>query len=177
MNDKRYFFVTGLPRSRTAWLANFLTWGDCMCFHDIHGWTHTVLKTMRDCPAQVVGFSNSVALLMWREFRVAFPQARWVVIERDHDEAFEASVEAFGPAYTEAFHKALCAELDQLRAPLRIPFNAIDESSCEALLDYLSLPPQLPERISLLCKLNIQVNPPLLKKAQAQALPQTLALA
>lgn len=28
------FFITGLPRSRTAWLANFLTFGASFCYHE-----------------------------------------------------------------------------------------------------------------------------------------------
>ena len=28
------FVVFALPRSRSAWLARFLTWGDWMCGHD-----------------------------------------------------------------------------------------------------------------------------------------------
>lgn len=30
----RYFFIFALPRSRTAWLANWLTVGDCLCLHE-----------------------------------------------------------------------------------------------------------------------------------------------
>lgn len=30
----KQFFITGLPRSRTAWLANFLSTGDVICLHE-----------------------------------------------------------------------------------------------------------------------------------------------
>jgi len=30
----RYFFITGLPRSRTAWCSNLFTAGRVYCFHD-----------------------------------------------------------------------------------------------------------------------------------------------
>lgn len=32
--DRQPFFVCALPRSGTAWLSNFLTWGDCFCMHE-----------------------------------------------------------------------------------------------------------------------------------------------
>ena len=28
------FFITGLPRSRTAWLANYFSTGDVFCWHE-----------------------------------------------------------------------------------------------------------------------------------------------
>jgi hypothetical protein len=28
------FLILSLPRSGSAWLSNFLTWGDCFCYHD-----------------------------------------------------------------------------------------------------------------------------------------------
>ena len=31
---KNIFFITGLPRSRTAWLANWFTYGHTFCFHE-----------------------------------------------------------------------------------------------------------------------------------------------
>lgn len=29
------FLILSLPRSGSAWLANFLTWGDCFCYHEL----------------------------------------------------------------------------------------------------------------------------------------------
>jgi hypothetical protein len=32
--ERQHFFILGLPRSRTAWCANFLTHGPSFCFHE-----------------------------------------------------------------------------------------------------------------------------------------------
>lgn len=96
------FFITGLPRSRTAWLANFLTHGDVsFCFHDglRFGGPEGLLRKMVEArPASgFVGDSDSALLLFYEQIESLFPLSPWVVIHRPVDEAvrsFMASIPA-----------------------------------------------------------------------------------
>lgn len=93
------FFVTGLPRSRTAWLAAWLSTGRATCYHDL-------LKTL-ELPALVEklkggyarGDSDSGLLWYWEELNQAVPDARWVLIERSSPEALLAYNRAFARPY------------------------------------------------------------------------------
>lgn len=88
------FFCCGMPRSRTAWLANFLTAGNSFCYHDllkdfgsdINGYIKHLDKARPD-GAEFVGDSDSGLLLFWKQVQAAFPGAPWIVIRRDANEA------------------------------------------------------------------------------------------
>ncbi len=83
------FFITGLPRSRTAWLANFLTYGPSVCLHDALREGTGVedlakrLDTLRaNTNATFVGDADPGLPNFARELHRRFPQARWVMVER-----------------------------------------------------------------------------------------------
>ena len=80
------FFITGLPRSRTAWLANLLTHGRSFCLHDgtLRGLPELIatMKTLGDSHA-VVGDADSGLLFYVEELKQLFPKARWVFVKRE----------------------------------------------------------------------------------------------
>ena len=49
------FFITGLPRSRTAWMAAFMTSGNAVCLHEPRNWA----AMWNHDGAQHVGISDS----------------------------------------------------------------------------------------------------------------------
>jgi len=78
------FFITGLPRSRTAWLANFFTSGSVFCWHDL-------LRTKKPCDLDQYeslpgvahyGDSDSALLLCAEQVQRLHPDAHWVVVHR-----------------------------------------------------------------------------------------------
>jgi hypothetical protein len=85
---KRYFFVTGLPRSRTAWLANLLTNGDSLCFHggllENGGYVERLVGELKDAPFAAVGDSDASLLGagMLEPVDAAFPEASWVLVKQ-----------------------------------------------------------------------------------------------
>ena len=83
------FFITGLPRSRTAWLANFLTTGASYCAHDallgVSSFVELDAK-LRALPGELRGDSDSAALLFAPRLFAMYPEARWVVVLRDPEE-------------------------------------------------------------------------------------------
>jgi hypothetical protein len=85
------FFVTGLPRSRTAWLSNLFTTGGLVCLHE--GLRHGVGKLVAQIKAgEVHGNSDSSIPLHWEPLFEFFPKARWVIVERDPEEALASHV-------------------------------------------------------------------------------------
>lgn len=88
------YFITGLPRSRTAWLANFLTWGDSFCYHeatfgcenieDLRRTLETVPHNVRD-----VGDADPNIGLIHDDILKAFPDCRVVFILRDLEDCVQ----------------------------------------------------------------------------------------
>lgn len=85
--------ILGWPRSRTAWLSNFLTYDKSFCFHE--GIALRKQKRLRTIPEyrnlfklyarkyDFIGDSNTVALLRQK---YVIPGARVVVIEREKND-------------------------------------------------------------------------------------------
>jgi hypothetical protein len=94
-----YFIVTGLPRSRTGWLANLLTYGPCFCLHDalVYGDSHIAalqLKAGDENPAlKHFGVSDSGYLLLPQ--KSWFTKAKVVLIDRPMEQALHSFMEYF----------------------------------------------------------------------------------
>ena len=93
----RHFFVTGLPRSRTAWWANLLTTPTSLCYHDVARFC----RAPDDLPEvlsigagryEATGNSDSSLLLVHERVMELFPEARWLVLKRDLNEAIDATM-------------------------------------------------------------------------------------
>lgn len=97
MNKK--FFITGLPRSRTAWMANLLSYGDTsFCFHEAVRRATDLsaqFNLYESLPHEFVGDSSCGLLLNWREISAQYPDARWVIIRRDPQAVLESCRRAF----------------------------------------------------------------------------------
>lgn len=93
-----YFFVTGLARSRTAWIANFLTSGKTICLHDALigcGSVEELRDKMAAQPFPNVGNSDSGLALIWPKLLQQFPDAKTVFVWRDPNEAYWSYIEYF----------------------------------------------------------------------------------
>ena len=140
------YFVTGLPRSRTAWFAAFLP----NCSHEGLKWLEKrsdfdKLMTRYD------GLSDSV--LMLTDFQQRFPGCKTLIIERPVDEVIESlGVLGFG---SEDFVKWCDTRLSAIPG-LRVAFNDIDERLPE-ICHFLGVPYD-EQRAELFCRLNIQTN-------------------
>jgi hypothetical protein len=88
------YFVTGYPRSRTAWLANLLTCGPSFCCHDATKGGEGVESVVDEFEriaatehAEYIGDSDSGLLLYVEEMENRFPCSPWVLVSRDAKEA------------------------------------------------------------------------------------------
>ena len=95
----RPFLVCALPRSRTAWVANFLTYGQVYCAHELC----TVVRSVAEVPyllrrlgTRYAGNADTAQALILPQLREVLPTAPVVVIRRPVAEVVE-SLEALAP--------------------------------------------------------------------------------
>jgi hypothetical protein len=122
------YLITGYPRSRTAWLSNFMTYGPSFCFHELGASAHPcsfpdILNKMR---VPYAGVCDSRALLYQEIFMEDFPEAKVVIIERKREEVVK-SMDALGFDFEEASwaYERQIRRMEQYQ-PLRMPFEELD---------------------------------------------------
>jgi hypothetical protein len=143
------FFITGLPRSRTTWLANLFTYGASFCFHDLLGECRTVEDMDRHFEdiarggcVKHVGNSDSALPWVWRRVREVWPEARWLIIEREPEEALRSYLDYFRVHPYAGFETPSAAEAERAISWLyrelgilagAIPQNLLVRMTVEAL--------------------------------------------
>lgn len=127
------FVIFGLPRSRTAWLATWLSYSGLKVGHDLGPRADTV-QGFLDSLWPLAGTAETGAQDAHRLLRTAMPDAKFVVIKRPVPEV-EASLVKFG--LREPDLKRRSAVLDEIDA-LHIPYSALsDVRTCAMLWEYL----------------------------------------
>lgn len=89
------FFIVGLPRSRTAWLANLFTTENIHCFHELSA-VYPVEQwaaVFRAVGSKYVGTSEPLPRTVL-EAKKIFPESKLVVISRPVMESFKATLRA-----------------------------------------------------------------------------------
>lgn len=136
------FIVLGLPRSRTAWLARFLTYKGHICGHEElrHCRSLDDVKTWLSMPD--TGSAETSAAPFWRTLLRFSPDVQIVIVRRPVSEVVE-SLSAFGfdPAVMEPAMKRLDAKLDQIVARaenvLSVNFDDLnEEATCKAVFEH-----------------------------------------
>lgn len=136
------FLVLGLPRSRTAWLSRFLTYGEHICGHEELRHLRTVddIKSWLTMPK--TGSAETTAAPFWRMMSRLAPDVRVVVVRRPVDDVVE-SLAAFGfdLAVIEPLMRKLDAKLSQIvkRVPgvLEVSFDDLNtEETCKAVFEH-----------------------------------------
>lgn len=98
----RHFFITGLPRTRTSWLANLFTDRTSVCWHDAlnDGLEPEAVRrrftSIADWQAGVryIGDSDSGLICHAAEVQAMYPDGVWVFVRRPRPAA-EASFRKF----------------------------------------------------------------------------------
>jgi len=157
------YFITGFPRTRTAWLANFLTYGDSFCFHEALkrcGGVDALPGLFASTRRRYVGNSDSALPFFASAVRKLFPQAKWVVIERDEDEVLKSVRRVLPGLKHQEMLNMTKRYLDMLNGALRIKFSELkDRAMCKQIWEYCV--PDIPfsnMRWELLDQLNVQAN-------------------
>lgn len=147
------FFIMGLPRSRTAWLANFMTYGKSFCFHEGLNGCYSIDKYKE----KLNGRGDSSTGTMLFDIDEYFPGSKKLIIESDPVDAIKFSYSTYGVG-NEAWIYHLRSLLDEQKG-LRVYVEEIDEN-LKKIWEYLSDEPYDRDRGEMLKGLNIQVNNP-----------------
>jgi len=162
--DKKYFFITGLPRSRTAWLSVLLTQGNSFCFHELpvgRNMVDTIAQKMGEVDYPCVGVSEPSLLVCWRELQKRFPHARWVVVDRAPKESLEAFRKAMPfeiPDINVFVHEKpkLIAELNRNYNIFSVDYNGLSNfDTCSQLVRFCTEGKLDCQRWAVLDELNI----------------------
>ncbi len=145
------FVILGTPRSRTAWLAKFLTWGRWTCDHE----PSMRFLDVTDLAAQLTlphhGISDSALTLKWRDVLCVCSRVRVVVVHRPLDEicrslagaGFPQGVASFPALYMRL--KTEISDLQQNVATLDVPFATMARKDVAAAIFRHCLGVEMPE--------------------------------
>src|ERR1700691_5659915 len=89
------FIVFSLPRSRSPWIARFLSYGGRPCGHDLATECASLDEFATLLRGPYVGTVETGAVVGWRALRRRLPEARMAVIRRPVPEVY-ASLARFG---------------------------------------------------------------------------------
>ena len=160
------YTLTGYPRSRTAWLANWLTWGRSWCYHEASRFAknedsyrslmNLVLHASRDYEA--IGNSDSALLLHLDWIPAGYPL---VVVRRPESEVLQSLSRLMGtkPAKTLMERLTDAMKKAEERASLVVDFADLGAFSTLARVWEACLPDQpMPKsRTVSLMEMNVQV--------------------
>lgn len=177
------FVIFALPRSRTAWLSRFLTYGDWQCGHDelLHARSLDDVKAWLGQPC--TGSVETAAAPFWRLLPTYCPDARIVVVRRPVSEVV-ASLCAILPYDVPLLTRLMLradTKLDQIECrmnALSVQFSDLkNEATCARLFEYC-LPYQHDAKWwASVDAVNIQISLRLLLRQYKAFLPQLDKLA
>src|SRR5665213_98688 len=88
------FLILALPRSRTAWLSHFLTYGPKVCEHDYIINCASIEEFLLAFRQGLAGSVETGAMLGWKVLRQRMPAAKIVLVRRDYEQAAHALAQA-----------------------------------------------------------------------------------
>jgi hypothetical protein len=110
---KKHFFITGLPRSRTSWLANFFTYNNAFCFHEATRFCSSIRdlkQLMTSHHADNTGDADPALLYIMDDLKREFPHSKVVLVERELHE----TIDSFIDFYTSYEYKSIQEWIEQL---------------------------------------------------------------
>jgi hypothetical protein len=159
------FFILSLPRTRTAWLANFLTYENSYCFHE--GFlgcksVSTLYKRFEATGKPIVGNSDCGNILFIDELRETFPLSKLVIVERPIgeviDELHEIGMMNCDPEVLELAAQELAFVKRSMNA-LVVDYKDLDENACRHIWRYCIDTPFDETRWRMLDGMDIQIIP------------------
>jgi hypothetical protein len=168
LQSERNFLILGLPRSRTAWLANLFTRGDSLCHHELSnkGLDAKGIAEAMSTGAKYVGNSDCGAALKAKELLELMPNLRVVIVERDLDSVLESFSKVSGKTIEELplddFVNRTLKALEEIKGfALVVNFKDLDKSEVVEKIWHHCLGgvPFPKEQFEVLRSLNVQMEP------------------
>ena len=160
------FFITGLPRSRTAWLSTFFTGDNCFCYHEVIRISDSfdnAVEKMLNRKEMYVGNSDSSLPFWMNKIDHVLIHSPIVIIERDIDEATNSLVNTFGKYdYTKIIDLTLegIENIKKRYNYITIDYNKLNEQAClEIIWDFCT--PNIPfdkDKFEMLNTINISLH-------------------
>lgn len=160
----RTFFVLSLPRCRTAWLANFLTYGESYCFHEgLIGCRKAadLAEKFASTGKQIVGNADCGNVLFLDELKRVFPESRLVIIDRNLDDVLESLVGMDGEFHNTERVERAAAALEWAKAhhdALTIDYDDLNEQGCRKIMEHCTGQPFDLNRWKMLDGMDIQID-------------------
>lgn len=170
------FFITGFPRSRTAWLANLFTTDQALCFHEP---TQSADQLISENSDLNVGVSDAGLVFKCDELLQKYPTAPWLYVERDEECALKSLIKVLEPHLkidVEALHGIQRMQKEHMKRAetilahqktLKVRFADLSDNDTIRKIWQHCLPGLVPNfrRLSILQGLNVQTDlEPALKK-------------
>jgi len=140
------FFIVGLPRTRSSWMSNFLTYKTSFCFHEAIRLCRNIddMALLFDSVGEPnVGDADCRIIEFQADFRRMFPHAKWVYIKRDIKDVIHSLEKRFEfeESYRDTdFCKNLQAKYEVFEKeykPLTFNYDELDKIEvCEKIWDY-----------------------------------------
>lgn len=141
------FIIYALPRSRTAWLAELLTYGDVTCHHEMALRMRTPGDVREFLARPNTGTAETAAAPGWRLIDHYVPGIPKVVIRRNRDDVLAAMLALArkdGFAYNERPLARLLVYLDRLLDEIERQDNTLtvdfadldDEGACRGIFEH-----------------------------------------
>ena len=136
------FVVFSLPRSRSAWLSRFLSYGDWICGHDQIQYCQSLADISTWFTQPNIGTVETSAAPFWRMLVREQPHARIAVVRRPVPDVLAAlAKQGVGGETVEAMISACDRKLDQIerRVPgvLSVRFDDLErEDVCATLFEH-----------------------------------------
>jgi len=149
------FLVLGLPRSRTAWLANFLTFDGQFCYHEgMNG-----CKSINEYKVKMKGKGDSNTGIMFFDYESHFPSVKTIIIDSDVNKSIEFGINVFNADNNSIdLLKKIKLRLDNIDG-LHINLEDINDRLND-IWDFVSPIKFNKDRADMLVKMNIQtINP------------------
>lgn len=135
------FIVLSLPRSRSTWIASFLSYGGRACGHDLAPTVGTMADFVALFDGRYAGTAETGAVVGWRAIRRMLPNARIAVVRRPVDHVYK-SMEVFGcgvPAMMDELRErdAMLDQVARLPGVLSVSFAELrGPAACQALFEH-----------------------------------------
>lgn len=157
------FIVYALPRSRTYWLSQFLSYGGWHTYHDAAMYLSVPADLKAWATQPMTGCVETAASPFWRAIGRVAPTMKVAVIRRPVEEAIE-SLKACGVAPDVALLHRLDCKLRQISArvpgALTLRYDELNEDGCARLFEHCLGLPHDPQWYAGLAKQNLQVDLP-----------------
>ena len=180
------FVVFSLPRSRSAWLSRFLTYGEWMCGHE----ELRHMRSLDDVQAWFsqpnIGTAETAGAPWWRLLERFAPNARVLVVRRPRNEVAESLINIPGTQFDRTALDSILLKLDrsldqiEARLPnvLSASFDSLnEEDTCAAVFEHCLQQPHDLDHYARLAPVNIQINMPALMRHYAAYAPAMEKLA